>query len=130
MSQIITSCNDSEHGAALGSLNGVSQLQRTPFASKIIAFVDPDKAGIYDNRIGNALASSATDSHLAGGVGSVSSGSIKGIYDQWCEHLSEIAEFLNEGIESAKSWRWIENESGEQDWRALDVERTYFSLAA
>jgi hypothetical protein len=44
------------HGMALGSLGDIAQLSRTPFASKIIAFLDPQSAGVYDNRIQNFLA--------------------------------------------------------------------------
>jgi hypothetical protein len=43
------------YGVALGEMKPLSQLGRTPFASKVIAFLCPDAAGVYDNRIQRGL---------------------------------------------------------------------------
>lgn len=50
-------CANNHHNKAIGALHGISQLQRTPFASKVVAFIDPINSGIYDNKINESLKS-------------------------------------------------------------------------
>ena len=43
------------YGAALGHIGHLPQLGRTPFASKVVAFLAAGDAGVYDNRIMKGL---------------------------------------------------------------------------
>lgn len=114
-------------GSALGSLSGISQLNRTPFASKVVAFLAPSVAGVYDNRIQDGLSEEAWASHLNKGVGAVSSPSIKNSYQSWCMFLSLVSSQLNFGISVGRNWSWSCGENMNQTWRALDVERALFA---
>lgn len=78
--------------AAIGSLN---QLGRTPFASKVIAFMAPDKAGVYDNRIQNGLNHPPYPQFIRNGVGAVNLHVIQQRYQAWCDYLQKVANFLN-----------------------------------
>jgi hypothetical protein len=106
-------------GEALGTIGQMPQLGRTPFASKVIAFLDPERSGVYDNRIMEFLPQShllaATFADSLNGVGSVKLHSVKRKYDAWCSKLREIAERVNSCRPDLKV-------------RALDVERAIFGL--
>jgi hypothetical protein len=56
-------------GNAIGRLSGISQLGRLPFASKVIAFLDPLNAGVYDNRLNYFLEKDSLGRILMGGGG-------------------------------------------------------------
>jgi hypothetical protein len=114
-------------GAALGTLSGISQLNRTPFASKVVAFLAPSVAGVYDNRIQAGLSNEKWAGHINSGVGAVSSPSIKKSYQSWCVFLSLVSSQLNCGIGSGKEWSWSCGQDWKQSWRALDVERALFA---
>jgi len=113
---------------ALSNLGSLGQLGRTPFASKVVAFLDPDRAGVYDNRIMLGLRDHpALAGHKGGplgifhrcqdGVGSVLSPSIGARYQAWCEALQKIATSANAAAIGAPV-------------RAIDVERAIFAAVA
>lgn len=118
-------------GTALNSLNGISQLSRTPFGSKVIAFLSPDQAGVYDNRIMNGLNNvtwSITQdlgARLRGGVGNTNEQRVKQRYHNWCLFLQRVATQLNH---LGGDYQWQCTELTPQAWRAIDVERALFQL--
>lgn len=113
--------NKGHLGQAISGLSGQNQLSRTPFASKIIAFLAPDKAGVYDNRIRNGLNQNSYPLSIRNGVGSVHTPTVQKRYQSWCEYLQQVAGLLNQ-----KDWRWSCGADKEQLWRPLDVERSLF----
>jgi hypothetical protein len=113
---------------ALSSLHGLSQLGQTPFSSKVIAFMAPSVAGVYDNRIANGLLSSTWSTTLSVGIGQTKSSRVKNCYQSWCLYLSQVASQLNLGISLGKAWQWSCGDDKKQHWRALDVERALFAL--
>lgn len=119
-------------GNVLAVCHGVSQLGRTPFASKFVAFLLPEYAGVYDNRLNNALRtrvwSRAAD--FIGAIGSVKAARIQTRYHDWTDQLRHIAQSINAGIDLGFAWHWTSRELGQQRWRALDVERALFHLVA
>jgi hypothetical protein len=117
-------------GDAIASLYGVSQLNRTPFASKIIAFMAPSIAGVYDNRISDGLSRNAWATHLSKGIGPTKSRQIRNSYQSWCIYLTQIASQINLGISLGKEWEWSCGNDQRQLWRAIDVERAMFAMFA
>ncbi len=116
-------------GAALGRLGALSQLGRTPFASKVIAFMYPDRAGVLDNKIANGLAASAwaRGAPFLDGIGDVRAPRYQRRYVAWCEFLCRVAAGMNAGIADGADWHWAAGASGPQEWRAIDVERAIFA---
>ncbi len=108
------------YGEALGSIGTLSQLGRTPFASKVIAFLDPDHAGVYDNKIGDGLVNrsilkehtvaAGRFEHCTGGVGPVASPTIQRKYQAWCEALSAIARCIGDVSRNCTHVRWTSSE--------------------
>jgi len=117
-----------DKGAALGLLGGVSQLGQTPFAGKVIAFHDPARAGVLDNKLEDGLQKSrwAHGAPFLGGIGQVHYPGKRNAYRAWCEFLCKIADRLNAGIGAGKPWHWQGPEASPQKWRAVDVERAIF----
>jgi hypothetical protein len=116
----------------LSACYGISQLGRTPFASKFVAFLMPDSAGVYDNRLNNALIKRewSLGAPFVGAIGSVRAGNVYAGYHYWSCLLQRIAQCLNDGIDAGQAWHWTSRECGSQRWRALDVERALFHLVA
>jgi hypothetical protein len=116
-------------GAALGRLASLSQLGRTPFASKVIAFRFPERAGVLDNKIAKGLAASpwAQGAPFLNGIGDVSQPRIQRRYAAWCDFLCQVADRMNAGIKDGAAWHWAANETEPQRWRAIDVERALFA---
>jgi len=112
-------------GSALGAFSDVSQLGQTPFASKIVAFLCPSRAGVFDKRIRDGLRTNGFLPHLHMGIGSVAHIVIQTAFESWCALLSAMALAMNEGIDAGEHWLWTENPTY---WRALDVERGLFSM--
>lgn len=134
--------NEGEFGRALGAVGGISQLSRTPFASKVVAFLSPGRVGIYDNRIRKALeapqsigvapiaqwVAAMVDAYdISRGVGQVREPRVQQRFVNWCGVLAQTADELNELGEGAK---WADPQAGPQVWRAMDVERAVFQAAA
>jgi hypothetical protein len=116
-----------QYGEALGHVGQMSQLSRTPFASKIVAFLCPDRTGVYDNRIANGLDNhpvlrnltlpGGLFEHCARGIGPVASPTVRQKYQAWCVALCQIAENINDGRQEPRV-------------RALDIERATFEAFA
>lgn len=118
-------------GAALGQCAGLSQLGQTPFASKVIAFLSPSLAGVFDNRICKGVRDQPWALPFWRGIGQVHNVRIQEAYQAWCLFLSLIASNLNAGISAGrKDWRWSCGEDTNQMWRAIDVERAIFAAYA
>ncbi len=120
-----TACNHAKTGhmgQAMSALSGLNQLSRTPFASKVIAFLDPDKAGVYDNRIRNGLHQDPYPLAIRNGVGSVRTVRYQQRYQAWCEYLQQVAGLLNQ-----QGSRWSCGANQKKEWRPLDVERALFA---
>jgi hypothetical protein len=102
------------HGAALRSIPAVRFIGPS-FASKIVAFIDPQHCGVLDNVIARRLRASV-DSHLnsirMNGVG----------YAAWCNICSASASRLN-----AAGALWTDWDGALHSWRAIDVERVAFA---
>ena len=118
---------------AIGCLDGIPQVQRIPFASKVIAFLNPAMAGVYDNKINNFLAHLQPRTqgvlrewllpyapNLHGPIGNARSAIARERYQQWCTFLQNNAFALN-----AMGSTW----GGKHQWRAVDVERAIFDAA-
>ena len=125
-------------GTALSNLKPVSQLGQMPFGSKVVAFLAPERAGIYDNRINTLLIAHPSLANVMLDGRSPLSADPKSKmmrdasvyvprnqqrYRAWCAALTRLAARLNNA-----SVTWKCSESAEQSWRALDVERALFHL--
>ncbi len=133
-------CLASRWGVALGSLGGLLGLGQMPFASKVITFLDPANAGVYDNRINNFLVNHLD---LGGAIMSpvgpapvganglmkapITTPATRRRYQIWCRRLQQARDGLNQHTPPS---RWTCTESAPQQWRAVDVERAIFRLAA
>lgn len=124
-------------GGAIGRFGGVPSLGQLPFASKVIAFLDPSNAGVYDNRINNFLAADPLGAILFGPTGAwpsrqgimvnprVTRVIAQQFYQRWCLRLQQLRDALN-----GDKVTWRCTETVRQQWRAVDVERALFWLAA
>ncbi len=95
------------------------------FASKVLMFVDPTKAGVYDSKIGERLASDPDTSlqAIAVSTGPSASRTQKAeAYRQWCTYCVEQASGMNQS-----GYRWKDWDSSEHAWRAVDIERAFFA---
>jgi hypothetical protein len=99
------------------------------FASKIVMFMNPTVAAVYDSIISNRLRFQ-TDSQLralyvptswAGSIGIKTAQS--DAYERWCHWCREKADALN-----CAAFKWKDWNGTEHDWRAVDVERAVFAL--
>jgi len=115
-------------GEAMASLRGLSQLNQTPFASKVIAFMAPSVAGIYDNRISDGLSLHPWATTLSRGIGQTNSPQVRSCYQSWCIYLTQIASQLNLGVSLGKDWKWSCAEDRAMLWRAIDIERALFAM--
>lgn len=117
-------------GEALSQLSPISQLGRSPFASKVIAFMFPETTGVYDTQIMRGLyqADWAKKAGLQCKTGDVSNASIQKGYTRWCNFLTEIASSMNKGIERGNKWQWTDPGGQIERWRAIDIERALFHL--
>lgn len=142
LSQAADLVDAGQFGQALAAAGHISQLSRTPFASKLVTFLSPETAGVYDNRIGDALADTARIPNsvvatwllselqtrdIGRGVGAVNLPRIQRRYAAWCEFLSLNAAAINDlGLEL----QWTDPEAGRCAWRAVDVERAIFAATS
>lgn len=129
VARCLQGASEDDLGAALGRLASLSQLGRTPFASKVIAFRFPERAGVLDNKIADGLTASpwAQGAPFLNGIGDVSQPRIQRRYAAWCDFLCQVAGRMNAGIDAGAAWHWGANEVEPQRWRAIDVERALFA---
>lgn len=111
---------------ALKALMGIPNLGMS-FASKVLMFLDPSRAVIYDSKIAEKIARLAQlDRTWGSRVVSVGLGYTKSkgsAYTSWCEFCIDTAAELN-----AKGSTWLETNGTKRPWRAVDVERSIFAL--
>lgn len=99
---------------------------RMPFASKLLAFTAPNKAAVYDSVISDYLMQSKNPILREMGVPVTRTGKRQlEAYHKWCFFCQSEAKLLNESGAYWKDWNGEEHE-----WRAIDVERAHFALAA
>ena len=114
------------HGNSIGYLSEISQLGRISFASKVVAFIHPETAGVYDKQIDDGLTSLDQTGQWTSLIGSVKNKSVQSGYGEWCENLHAISRSLNEKIARGEKICWADPSRGMQNWRAVDVERALF----
>src|SRR4051812_9978630 len=99
---------------------------RMPFASKLLAFTAPAKAVVYDSVISDYLMQSENPILRGMGVPVTRTGKRQlDAYQKWCLFCQSEARILNETGEHWRDWNGDDHE-----WRAIDVERAHFALAA
>jgi hypothetical protein len=110
--------------AALAEISRIPWYGQVSFASKVLAFMDPDRCAVFDKRIADSLSSSMHPALLqlsmnpnAGGVSAIKAM----CYSAWCEICADRARDMNN-----KGLTWQDSDSVSQPWRAVDVERAYF----
>ncbi|MCW3480963.1 hypothetical protein OL229_15550 [Neisseriaceae bacterium JH1-16] len=91
------------------------------FGTKILSFVCPEKIGVYDVHISRALGGTSSEMPATGPI----SKAVVNSYNQYCGYLIDKAYQLN--VES--SCKWKDWDGADHEWRAVDVERAYFSRA-
>jgi hypothetical protein len=139
LTKVSQAAGQGDWGAALGCLGQLGMLRRLSFGSKVIAFMDPQNAGVYDNRINDLLRNSpCLERAIFGPLGSVLRGA-KGMagdkvasrinqirYQVWCRRLQRARDALM--ALGPRLW-WKASEAAPRPWRALDVERALFAWA-
>lgn len=97
------------------------------FASKVLMFVDPSTAVVYDSVIGERLAHSS-DARLRAMAVSTNRAANRNrqvqAYSQWCTYCFETAAAMNQNNQH----KWKDWNGAEREWRAVDVERGFFAL--
>lgn len=110
-----------DFGGALNTLINVKFLGMS-FASKIIMFMDPENAAVYDSIISLRLKSDPNLEFLYVKTSGANTNQQK-IYQMWCDFCAESAKIINQHKETWTDW----NGSAEA-FRAVDVERAFFAL--
>ena len=115
-----------DRGHSISYLSEISQLGRISFASKVVAFIHPETAGVYDKQIDDGLISLDKTGQRTSLIGSVKNMSVQSGYREWCENLHTVSRDLNEKIARGEKFCWVDPSQGIQNWRAIDVERALF----
>ncbi|MDD5395562.1 MAG: hypothetical protein PHE17_21270 [Thiothrix sp.] len=96
------------------------------FASKVIAFMTPEKAGVYDSVISECLQSRAECSDLYVSTNYTRSKARRlhqaETYARWCAFCCHQAQDLNH-----QGLNWHDWDGKPHRWRAIDVERAFFT---
>jgi Putative 8-oxoguanine DNA glycosylase OGG-like protein len=96
------------------------------FASKVLTFMDPATAAVYDDVISQRLKLSA-DAEMRGMyVGTSVSWNKENqsaAYERWCHWCLKWAQRLN-----ADRLLWRDWDGTEHNWRTVDIERAFFAL--
>ncbi|WP_045123014.1 hypothetical protein [Pseudomonas sp. GM80] len=109
-----------QFGKGVKTLCALPQLQFA-FASKLAAFIAPDKCGVIDSVIvenNPSLGFALSGGYISGAKGNYS------LYQKYCEQLQGTASSLNEQGETA---RWLDRDGQTYAWRAIDVERAMYA---
>ncbi|HUI21581.1 MAG TPA: hypothetical protein VLZ74_11135 [Methylocella sp.] len=97
------------------------------FASKVVMFMNPTRAAVYDSIISDKLRKRHATEFRSLYV-TTAGNSPKLIaqqcerYERWCEWCSNTAQFLNRS-----AMKWTDWDGSKHDWRAVDVERAFFA---
>jgi hypothetical protein len=118
-----TSLRSGEIREALSQAMSIKFLDMS-FASKVLTFMDPSKAAVYDRVIGRRLAANPDARLQAMAVTSPSTSRVRKAeaYKQWCGYCVENASEMNEA-----GHRWTDWDNSEHAWRAVDIERAFFA---
>ena len=95
------------------------------FGSKLLAFLAPDKAAVYDDVISLRLSKSVDETlKVLGGMAKSSNRRRQAeTYERWCNWCRDTAASMNA---AGRTWSdWNDTEVG---WRAVDAERAFFAL--
>ena len=99
------------------------------FASKLLTFMEPEVAAVYDEVISLRL-EKQTDAEFRSLFVTTNIPTSKNAqlsqaktYADWCRWCSKKASDLN-----AKGTTWVDWNATEHSWRAVDVERAFFAL--
>jgi hypothetical protein len=109
-----------QYSDALMSLSNLPQLQ-VAFASKVCAFIDPNKCGVIDSVIASKYPSFGFAINDDGIVTNTNANRQR--YHDYCVCLQHMAEQVNQHI---NDFRWTDRDGQLYDWRALDVERAMY----
>ena len=106
------------------------------FGSKLLAFINPNKIGIYDSHIARyltnnilkveRLCSESIDIDIILGSPSSFRSSDKYQFENYCRLLQTLAKQLNL---KGESYKWTDWDKSLHSWRAIDIERAFFVLA-
>ncbi|CAN5849376.1 hypothetical protein BH24DEI2_BH24DEI2_17710 [soil metagenome] len=115
-------------GHARRAVSDIQELGQVSFASKVITFLDPHHAAVFDSIISNKVMEISGLAHLKMDVNhNRISKSNQEKYRSWCEVCSSVASSLNQGIHNGEPWQWTDWDGSKHDWRAVDVERALFA---
>ena len=119
---------DKEIAVALKSVVRIKFLGMA-FATKVLAFTDPLQAGVYDKVISEWLISRPSLAEMGISTGYTTSRRAleaqAETYEKWCHFCQNQAELLNDA-----KVLWTDWDEKKYKWRAIDIERAHFSLAA
>jgi hypothetical protein len=95
------------------------------FASKVLTFMNPRVAAVYDEVISRRLEKhpSVALNKLANGQKLTNKIDQANLYAEWCSWCRQKAEALNRVGVSWRDWDCTENA-----WRAVDAERAFYAL--
>jgi hypothetical protein len=112
---------------ALRAMSGIPEFGQISFASKVLAAMAPERCGVYDKVVSDALR--AGGSTWSAYVTSANTGGITGpkadVYARWCGLCAARAEQMNLYGVSVSGWDY--DGVNKRKWRAVDVERAFFN---
>jgi hypothetical protein len=108
------------YGDAVEILTGLPGIQLA-FATKICAFMDPDKCGVADSLIARKYPNFGFAVDKNGYIKNASANRTK--YDQYCVCLQDTARALNTDPHYS---HWTDRDTTPRPWRAIDVERALY----
>lgn len=109
-----------KYGEALSEIMNIPWLSRA-FGSKVLAFLNPKRVGVYDIHISRYVNKPELEMKSTGAM------SVKAeqTFTRFCNYLIEQAEYLN----ASDTPKWSDWNKKQYKWRAVDVERAMFFLA-
>jgi len=115
-------------GAALACAMNIQFLGMS-FASKLLMFMRPSAAVVFDSVIARSLEHAPSNSlrAIASEAKRYSQLSRGRAYSSWCEYCSETAFKMSR---LGDDFEWTDWNGLRQVWRAVDIERAIFALAA
>ena len=107
-------------GQSIYTLCALPQIQFA-FASKIAAFISPEKCGVIDSVIVEKMPSlgfALRDGYITNVKGNFP------LYQSYCEYLQKTALSLSQ---QGDAKRWLDRDGTPNAWRAIDVERAMYT---
>ena len=104
----------SDFARAISAIQSIAYIGWS-FASKVVAFLDPEHCGILDSVVAGKLSNSTHSALTNIRVGAQG-------FDQWCRVCFAAAQALN-----ANGAKWTDWDGAQHAWRAIDVERVAFA---